>query len=169
MGKIFQIYRIKKNEKYQRITNKLIADCSRMLRDICYYFSFILLAIFFSCSEDSQEKDATNVSSLMVGSWNAQWKTLPESFPEVKDMDFTMNGEFNFIKENTVAIKAYGYPGCIFSSDTLSHSLNWKILNDTLKLLNQGEKQGITYKIKSFEDSKIELQLMEDIFVTLTK
>jgi len=169
MEKISQTYLMEKIEKYQQIINKLIADYNRIPRDARYYFSFILLAIFFSCADNSREKDATNVSSLMVGSWNAQWKTLPESFPEVKDMDFTMNGKFDFNKENTVAIKAYGYPGCIFSSDTLSHSLNWKISNDTLKLLNQGEKQGITYKIKSFEDSKIELQLMEDIFVTLTK
>ncbi|MEM9324341.1 MAG: hypothetical protein AAGA85_01740 [Bacteroidota bacterium] len=127
-------------------------------RIFALFFGLLLLA----CSGDS-EKDAA-----FLGNWEAQWRTLPESFPGMEDMDFTMSGKVKF-SSDSVSITAYGYEGCIFSEDTLVHSLDWKVADDTLHLLNEADVYGMSYKVVSKSDQQIELQLMDDIFLTLTK
>jgi len=122
----------------------------------------LLFVLVFSCNKKSEEGISTE------GSWYATWKTLPESYPGITDVDFTMNGSFNFEGEN-VTIIANGYPGCIFNIDTIEHSQNWKISNDTLYLFSDPEVISLSYKIKKLKEDSIELQLMEDIFVTLSK
>ena len=102
------------------------------------------------------------------GSWKARWETLPESYPGIEDMEFYMNGNFIFTSDS-LTVKADGFEGCIFNADTLIHTQSWYVSNDTLFLLNDPELVGMTYRVKSKTDRKIELQLMEDIFVTLDK
>ena len=105
----------------------------------------------------------------MLGKWQAKWETNPASFPEVDDVkSYTMNGEITFYPDS-VEINAFGFPGCIFSSDTLSHSLKWVISNDTLSFLNEDDIYGMSYTIKEMNESEVSLQLMEDIFLTLKK
>lgn len=115
-----------------------------------------------SCSSSSERPTG------WMGEWKAEWETPSESYPGIEDMEFYMTGEFLF-NGDSLTVTANGYPGCIFNIDTLSHTQSWKISNDTLFLLNDPELPGMTYQVKSFSEERIELQLMEDIFVTLTK
>jgi len=126
-------------------------------------FIILLIMVFsFSCN-NRNEKDFS-----LEGEWLANWETLPESYPGINDVDFTMDGFFNFDGEN-VTIIANGYPGCIFNIDTIEHTQNWKISNDTLFLFTDPEVISLSYKIKKLNEDSVELKLMEDIFVTLSK
>ena len=109
-------------------------------------------------------------SNPIVGTWKAQWVTDPASYPGVDpSVDFTMDGKFKFDSDGKVTISAYGHKGCIFSSDTLVHSLNWKLKNDTLKLVNENDIHGMTYKVLNLSSDKMKLQLMDDIFLNLDR
>ena len=79
-----------------------------------------------------------------------------------------MNGNFIFTADS-LTVTAQGFEGCIFNSDTLTHTQSWYVENDTLFLMNDPDLPGMTYQIKSKSANTIELQLMEDIFVTLSK
>lgn len=119
-----------------------------------------------ACSTRTERKPNSDV----LGDWKAQWVTDPASYPDVDPAtNFTMNGKFIFEETGKLTIVAYGYPKCIFSSDTLSHSLNWELKNDTLKLINENDIHGMTYQVKELQADKIKLQLMEDIFLFLTR
>lgn len=129
-----------------------------------FVISFLM---FIACSSPAEEKTA-NRPSEWYGSWKAEWETPPESYPEVQDMEFYMTGIFDFTADSLTKT-VNGYPGCIFAIDTLSHTQSWYISGDTLFLLNASESAGMTYRIASKSDERIRLQLMEDIFVTLSK
>ena len=125
---------------------------------------FILIAtsLIVSCSDQKNNE--------LEGEWNVQWVTDPASYPDVDaSINFTMNGKFIFEKSGKLTIDAYGYEGCIFSNDTLSHSLNWKVKNDTLSTFNNKDLHGISYKITEQSPNKVKLQMMEDIFLHLTR
>lgn len=128
---------------------------------------FILLVIFLNACKTPKEIQESNIFD---GRWVAQWDTDPAGFPDISDKSiFTMDGYFEFFEEDKVTVTAFGFPGCIFSNDTLSHTLFWQIQNDTLSLINEGDVYGISYKINEMSSKKIQLQLMEDIFITLSK
>lgn len=120
-----------------------------------------------ACSP-SNEKSSVNRPAEWLGSWTAEWETPPESYPGVKDMEFYMTGVFNFTQDSLTKT-VNGYPGCIFAIDTLSHTQSWKVSGDTLFLMNGPSSPGMTYTVAYKSDERIRLQLMEDIFVTLTK
>jgi hypothetical protein len=80
-----------------------------------------------------------------------------------------MDGIFEFSEAQKVTVIAFGFPGCIFSTDTLMHTLEWIKQGDTLSLVETGEKYGINYKILQLSDDNMRLQLMDDILITLTK
>ncbi|MEM9341129.1 MAG: hypothetical protein AAGA66_20520, partial [Bacteroidota bacterium] len=127
---------------------------------------FLLIACtLFACTSTTSEKPRP---SEWHGNWKARWETLPESYPGIENMEFYMNGNFTFTSDS-LTVKADGFDGCIFNTDTLIHTQSWYVSNDTLFLLNDPELVGMTYKVKSKATDKIELQLMEDIFVTLEK
>lgn len=130
------------------------------------YIPFMFfLAILVGCSTGDREE----ASDVLEGEWIAQWDTDPNSFPEVSDASiYTMNGNFRF-QEGEVTVTAFGFPGCIFSTDTLSHTLNWNMSNDTLSLVNEGDIYGMTYRVLEMKDNQVRLQLMDDIVVTLRK
>jgi hypothetical protein len=118
------------------------------------------------CKKDVEQK----VDKPFSGKWRAQWDTDAVSFPEAApNAIFTMDGSFEFSEAKKVTVIAFGFPGCIFSSDTLVHTLEWIKLGDTLSLVETGEKYGINYKILQLSDDKMKLELMEDILITLTK
>ncbi len=127
----------------------------------------IIAILFFTSSCISPQSDESE--SPLLGTWKAQWVTNPASFPGVSDVkSFSMDGEITFYSDSA-EINAYGFPGCIFSSDTLRHSLKWVISSDTLSFLNEDDVYGMSYKIKEIKERAVELQLMEDIFLSLKK
>ena len=132
----------------------------------CVFLFFIGITLCLgSC--DTRDKESSN--NGLDGHWTAQWDTDPASFPEVADASiYTMNGHFLF-KGDQVTVTAFGFPGCIFSTDTLSHTLKWKHSGDTLSLVNEGDIYGMTYRILDQQNNVMKLQLMDDITVTLSR
>lgn len=127
---------------------------------------FIILLIV-GCSGSSGENEKP---VEWIGEWKAEWETPSESpsYAGVTDMEFYMDGKFVFTADS-LTVQNNGYPGCIFAVDTLKHTQLWNVSNDTLLTYNQPNSPGMTYRIKSISESEIRLQLMEDIFVTLSK
>ena len=119
-----------------------------------------------ACSAPSENE--SKQPSEWHGNWKAEWETPPESYPGVEDMEFYMDGNFVFTSDS-LTVTANGYPDCIFSVDTVSHSQLWYVSNDTLFLVNDPDIPGMTYRVASKSDDRIKLQLMEDIFVTLSR
>lgn len=130
---------------------------------ILFFVPFIIIA---ACTSPSEKR--ANRPTEWHGKWVAEWETPPESYPEIEDMEFYMDGSFVFTADS-LTVTANGYPACIFNVDTLSHTQSWYVSNDTLFLMNDPESPGMTYRISTISDNRITLQLMEDIFVTLTK
>ncbi|MFY0599863.1 MAG: hypothetical protein JXR03_09340 [Cyclobacteriaceae bacterium] len=126
---------------------------------------FVLtLVILVSCSDSNSEHP-----SSWMGEWDATWETDPASFEEIPGItDFTMPGKFIF-DSDSLNIKAFGFEGCVFNKDTLDHVLLWKVSGDSLILINDESTPGMVYSVKEANSSKIRLQLMEDIFLTLEK
>jgi len=108
-------------------------------------------------------------NEIFQGTWQAKWTTDPAGYGELaKELEFEMDGSFDFDEEK-LTVSAFGYEGCVFGTDTLRHTISWKISGDTLELQNTPDEPGIQYKILSQTDSEIKLQLVEDIFITLSK
>jgi len=131
--------------------------------------SFLLVLLVFGCTT-SGEKTGSALDQPWVGKWKAEWKTEPEAFPDVSGIEkFSMNGNLTFDSDGSVEIAAFGFPGCIFSSDTLEHELTWQVKNDTLNLRSVDDPYGIPYNIIELSGKKVELRLMGDITLTLTR
>jgi len=127
---------------------------------------FVILAVVFlaACSNSENE-----ITEGWDGEWVATWVTDPASFEGIEGItDYTMPGKVTF-DSTQVNIKAFGFEGCVFSKDTLDHTLAWKVRNDSLILINDEDTPGMVYTIKEKTESKISLQLMEDIFLELEK
>lgn len=124
----------------------------------------LFVAMIISCETTNEKANA------VIGDWDVQWVTYPEegSDPD-PNVNLTMNGKMLINKNGKITIHAYGYEGCIFGADTLEHTLNWALQGDTLNLTNDGDQFGIPYIIKDQSDSKMKLQLVEDVFLFLTK
>jgi hypothetical protein len=128
-----------------------------------YYWVGILVILMACQTTDSERPTAWQ------GHWEASWQTSAESFAQTDQItDFTMNGFFTF-EGDSLTVTAQGYPGCIFGPDTISHTQGWIVRNDSLLLINEDEQFGISYQVKAMSSNKIELQLLDDIFVTLSK
>ena len=133
------------------------------------YPLFFLLLI--ACTTASTEgENEGNKPSEWLGEWKAEWETPPESpsYAGIEDMEFYMDGVFIFTKDS-LTVQNNGYPGCIFAVDTLQHTQLWSISNDSLITFNDPKTPGMTYRVTYLDKEQIKLQLMEDIFVTLTK
>jgi len=125
--------------------------------------SFILLIILVSCQGGDAEREPWQ------GKWEAKWETDPTGYGDLSlGMSFEMNGAFEFDGEE-VTVDAYGFKGCIFGEDTLSHTQFWNISGDSLELQNTANEPGIYYRVVERSENNIKLQLVDDIFVTLTK
>ncbi|MDW3208409.1 MAG: hypothetical protein R8N23_00980 [Reichenbachiella sp.] len=130
---------------------------------------FCALVTINSC-ESTKEKTA-EISEGLVGDWQVQWVTYPDKNAPANDsINYTMNGEMNIKANGKITINAFGYKNCIFGADTLIHTLNWEVPSDTiLNLTNDGDKYGIPYTILDLSDNKVKLQLVEDVYLFLTK
>jgi hypothetical protein len=125
----------------------------------------LVAMLLLSCESQPEERPAS-----WYGKWETTWKTLPSS-DEGFDVftDFETDGSIVF-NENDVTVTINGFPGCIFGPDTLSHTQQWKVKGDSmLQFYTAPDTIGIAYTILSTDESKIELRLLEDIFLTLNK
>ena len=129
------------------------------------HIRLIVIAILaISCTSEPENP----LKGKLEGVWNAQWEMDRAAYADLAEMDFTMSGEFQFFGDS-IRIQANGYEGCIFSTDTLINTSKWTSSNDTLHLVNEDNAYGLSYKVKSLSEGEVELQLMEDIIITLTK
>lgn len=133
--------------------------------------SLIIIAVLALYSCNSPKENVTQISKTLVGDWKVQWVTYPDKKGAINDsINYTMNGEMNIKENGKITINAYGYKNCIFGTDTLIHTLNWAVQSDTvLNLTNDGDKYGIPYTLREVSDNKVKLQLVEDVYLFLTK
>lgn len=125
-----------------------------------------LVAVLVSLSNCSEREPS---QKHLQGTWKANWTTSRAAFPEVdEEVALTMEGWVEF-DDDEITITAYGYPGCIFSADTLRHSQKWVIKKDTLELLNDGDMHGISYIVRQNSADHVQLVLMGDIYLDLTR
>lgn len=123
-----------------------------LVLSVCFTPGFILLQ---------------NYETILIGEWNAKWIIKNQGL--AIDSKNQMDGHMVFNDNGNVSIKALGYPGCTFSSDTIENDLLWDISNDSLHLYNKNDQFKLSYHITKASDNFIELNLLEDIFVTLEK
>ncbi|WP_420580405.1 hypothetical protein [Reichenbachiella sp.] len=131
----------------------------------------LIFALFTIYSCDSTKEKTTEISESLVGDWQVQWITYPDKNAPTNDsINYTMNGEMNIKANGKITINAFGYKNCIFGADTLIHTLNWEVPSDTiLNLTNDGDKYGIPYTILEMANNKVKLQLVDDVYLFLTK
>lgn len=134
------------------------------MRNIFSVISAIFLIILLQCT--SKE----NTTSLIEGSWNAEWllmdNTLADIFPPES---LIMNGEILFNPPNSVKIKAFGYDGCVFASDTAENVLKYEFTDSLLNMVNDKNEVVFSYLIKEKSPDLISLEMMEDIKLTLRR
>lgn len=125
---------------------------------------FILVFIIDGCEiKNSKETE-------IIGEWHAYWETrADDSIPTHNEENLKMDGRINFMSNGKVEIMAFGYEGCIFSEDTLTNTLNWKIDDDLLRFIDNGDDNGLPYTIHKFSDQELHLTLLEDINLTLRR
>ena len=105
------------------------------------------------------------------GTWDATWRTSPSSYAGIDAFtSFEMDGQFIFT-EDSVTIVAMGFPGNVFGVDTIAHTQGWSLSEhkDTLHLITAQGVNGISYQINGRSQGVMELQLLEDIFISLEK
>ncbi len=108
-----------------------------------------------------------NFNTLFIGKWNAIW--IIKNSDLGNGSNNNMQGHMEFHENGMVGIEARGYPGCIFSSDTIQNELMWKTSNDSLFLFNQSDHFRLSYYIQKATHNTIELKLLDDIVVTLKR
>lgn len=105
-----------------------------------------------------------------LGEWEAEWRMAAHA-PEMdiaENKTRYMSGRMDF-SEGTVKIEAFGYPGCLFSSDTIKNELHWTISGGNIKLFDNNDQFSLEYAIQKVSGQVIELSLMDDISVILTR
>jgi hypothetical protein len=126
--------------------------------------AIVLIVMVGACGSPS-EKEAWQ------GQWDATWVTDKNAFgyegiPD--DYVFEMTGKFEFSGDQ-VTITANGFDKCIFQTDKSTYTQAFEVRGDTLELQNQPGEVGLQYRVLERTDNKIRLQLVDDIFITLTK
>lgn len=141
------------------------------LRSFKYLYTFLIAAaMLLACEGKKGNEESKEESVDLVGKWNVQWVTTPDESAQVSpDTNYTMNGVFDIQKDGKITISAYGYENCIFGKDTLVHTLQWETYSDTLNVKNKGDEFGMPYKILNATEDRIKLQLVEDVFLILSK
>lgn len=124
----------------------------------------ILFLLINGCEvKNSKEKE-------IIGEWEAFWQTTAdENIPQQDEAYLKMDGRINFMEDGKVEIVAFGYEGCIFSDDTLTSTLNWKLDEKVLRFIDNGDENGLPYTINKFSNQELQLTLLEDINLTLRR
>jgi hypothetical protein len=133
------------------------------LSKVILFFVVVLVTIYGCNSNKSKQQE-------IVGEWKAYWKTSPDDqLSEINEENLKMNGVINFMEDGKVEISAFGYEGCIFSSDTLKNILSWKMDDSVLRFMDSGDEQGLPYTINKFTSNEVQLTLLQDITLTLQR
>ena len=123
-----------------------------------------ILLIIYGCSP---KKDK---AQQIIGEWKAYWETTDVDQPAgIEAKNLKMNGLIRFMENGKVEISAFGYDGCIFSSDTLTNTLNWKLDDTLLRFIDSGDEHGLPYTIQKFSSDELHLTLLQDISLTLER
>lgn len=101
----------------------------------------------------------------LEGKWEAVWKI--QNAPMPTGQDSTMRGHMDFKSNGQVEVVAYGYPGCLFSNDTIQNELQWKVERDSLIFYNPQDGFSLVYTVQETSSGEVLLKLMDDILVTL--
>jgi len=139
-----------------------------MMKDNFLRVSIILIstAMFsiYGCNSNKSKQQE------LVGEWKAYWETTADDqIPGVSEENLKMDGFINFMENGKVEISAFGYEGCIFSSDTLKNTLRWKLDDTVLRFMDSGDEHGLPYTINKFTNSEVHLTLLQDITLTLRR
>ncbi|MTI30451.1 hypothetical protein [Xanthovirga aplysinae] len=123
-----------------------------------------LILQMFSCATTKNKEE------LIVGEWNAEWKTTPaDSTDERNELQYNMNGKIVFQSNGLVEVVGYGFPGCVFSNDTLMNKLHWSLGPGTISMHNLKDQFDMKYNIRRLNHAELELSLMNDITLRLTR
>jgi hypothetical protein len=104
-------------------------------------------------------------SSQLEGKWDAVWRIQDVSMSKAQNN--SMRGQMNFKSNGRVEVVAYGYPGCLFSHDTIKNELQWKAYHDSLIFYSPQDNFSLTYIVQQGPSGEVLLRLMEDIVITL--
>lgn len=124
----------------------------------------ITFHLLWGCQSEKKPLDS------FTGAWNAHWTV--EDTDELSDLDSSllrMNGQLVFSPDGKVEISAFGFDGCIFSEDTAKEVLDWKLDDLKLTLIDEGDDHGISYVITSLTNNEIDLVLLNDIHLKLSR
>jgi len=135
------------------------------MRKIVAIYIFFNLLIYYSCTLEKEK-----MSDPLVGKWNARWELInPEMINIFEPDQMIMHGEVIFNQDNYAKIRAFGFEGCAFTSDTSENQLIYKKNDSTINLLNSNNEVIFSYFIKDEGIDFVQLLLMDDIELTLTR
>jgi hypothetical protein len=137
-----------------------------MWKNSLTFFVGSLIIIVLICPSCFQGEKS--VQNILLGEWNATWNGNGEISEEMEGV-LTMNGKISFFADGTAMIEAYGYKGCAFSCDTLTTHIHWELDEFVLRFLENDDAYGLPYTIQKINDKSIELALIDDIRLSLTK
>jgi hypothetical protein len=124
-------------------------------------FSAILLN---GCNEDGEK-----IKNSLSGKWKARWELNNPELNEVFSPEqMVMDGEVIF-EQDRVRIRAFGFEGCVFTSDTSENILSFEKNDSILNLMISNRQVIFSYMIKEEKNNYLRLLLMDDISLTLTK
>lgn len=134
-------------------------------------FIFSIISVFLwsqACQPSQQRESSIAVDekpqvNVLVGQWQAEWQT------SIDENMHSMQGELQFNEDGKVSVKAYGYQGCYFMSDTSNNEMAWQISGDTLHLLVPDDNFAFAYRIKDLSSDDVHLTLLEDINLHLRR
>lgn len=108
---------------------------------------------------------------FMLGSWDAVWKSNGDAFSlNNRSESMSMNGKIEFRENGRVQIKAYGFQGCIFLSDTMANELLYSIRGSLIDLMTQDDSFNLPhYEILNANRERVQLVTMDNIVLTLTR
>lgn len=116
----------------------------------------LMISASFNTVQNQQEQ--------FKGRWEALWQI--KNTTRSNDI---MQGYMDFKANGQMEITAYGYPGCLFSNDTIYNELRWQVLGDSLILYSNQDRFNLTYIVQKVSPNEVLLQLMDDIYITLKR
>ncbi len=121
--------------------------------------------IFNQCATEKESEE-----NYFTGIWEAEWYLVDEDMHGMfSESDITMNGQVVIDRDHTVEIIAYGFEGCVFTSDTAMNMLHFEFQDSILNLINKEKEVVFSYRIKEKLPDKLTLLLMDDIQLTLSR
>lgn len=103
---------------------------------------------------------------LLLGEWQAQWEAKPQ---QASEACLQMQGKVLFSADGQAEMIGYGHKDCIFSEDTLQNQLQWTLRQGQLSFRNLQDPFEMDYQIESLSEDHIQLVLMDDIRLHLTR